>query len=401
MTVLEGFLSTPEAIESFGGRSFVDAMLRFEAALARAQARVGLIDPALADTVANTCRVDLFDVPKIVRESGHAGSLAIPLIAALKEAIGLFNPQAVAATHVGSTSQDVIDTAMALVTRPVLDAIVQDAHAIRGELLRLAEQHAETPLLARTLGQPASVTSFGWKCVLWADAVGRCLARLCETAPTALAVQLGGAVGTQAELRGQGAAIVALMAAELGLSAPPTPRHTLRDAWVALGCDIGLLVGTLGKIARDLSLMAQFEVGEVSEPTGKGRGTSSAMPHKRNPVACMTALAAAQRAPQAVAALLGAMPQEHERALGHWQAELAEWSQLMLCAHGASRALASALPGLEVHAARMRANLEALRAQLPAATAAEWFDPALAAHAGTLARAQIARLREAPSGTAA
>jgi len=393
MTVVEGFLSTPEALEAFGERSFVDAMLRFEAALARAQAKVGLISQASADTIASTCKVDLFNVPKIVRDSGQAGSLAIPLVKALKETVGLFSQEAVPATHFGSTSQDVIDTAMALVSQPVLALVLADGEAILEALLRLTDRHADTPMLARTLGQPASVTSFGWKCALWAGGLQRGLQRLRQAAPPALAVQLGGAVGTQAQLQGQGSRVVALMADELGLSAPATPWHTQRDAWVALGCALGGLVGTLGKVARDLSLMTQFEVSEISEPSGDSRGGSSAMPHKRNPVACMVALAAAQRAPLSVAGLLAAMPQEHERALGHWQAELAEWSQLMLSAHGSARALAGALPGLQVHVPRMRANLDALRATLPPEAAEEWFDPALAVQAGRLARAELLRLR--------
>ena len=397
MTVVEGFLSTPEALEAFGERSFVDAMLRFEAALAQAEARVGLVSQAAADTIASTCKVDLFNVPRIVRDSGQAGSLAIPLVKALKETVGLFSQDAMAATHFGSTSQDVIDTAMALVTQPVLALLLADGDTVLEALLVLAEEHADTPLLARTLGQPASVTSFGWKCTLWAGGLQRCLARVRQAAPEALAVQLGGAVGTQSELKGRGAEVVALMAASLGLSAPDTPWHTQRDAWVALGCAIGGLVGTLGKLARDLSLMQQFEVSEVSEPVVAGRGASSAMPHKRNPVACMVALAAAQRAPQSVAALLAAMPQEHERSLGNWQAELAEWAQLMLSAHGAARALAGAVPGLNVDTARMRANLDALRTSLPREVADGWFDPALAVDAGRLARQQLGRLRTLPT----
>jgi len=392
-SIFEGFLSTPEALEAFGERRFVDAMLRFEAALARAQAQVGLIPEAAAKSIADTCKVDLFDVSKIVRESARAGSLAIPLVKALKDTVLLFNKDAVASTHFGSTSQDVIDTATALVTRDVLDLITADGRKVVEALLELAERHAATPVLAHTLGQPASVISFGWKCAQWAAPVARSLQRLQATAREALAVQLGGAVGTQAQMRGKGPQVVALVAAELGLAAPDAPWHTQRDVWVALGCDIGLLVGSLGKIAGDLALMGQFEVGEAAEPQEAGRGGSSAMPHKRNPVASMVVLAAARRAPQRVAALLAAMPQEHERALGAWQAELAEWPQLLQSAHGAVRALATTLPGLQVHAGRMRANIDALRSELPREAADEWFDPALAEHSAGLARAQAARLR--------
>ena len=186
--------------------------------------------------------------------------------------------------------------------------------------------------------------------------------------------------------------MLALMAADLKLRAPLFSWHTQRDEWVALGCELGLLVGSLGKIAKDISLMGQFEVGEVAEPTAPGRGGSTAMPHKRNPVACMVALAAAQRTPQRIAALLAAMPQEHERALGNWQAELAEWPGLLMSAHGSARAMALALAGLQVDAPRMRANLDALRAVLPLNAAQEWFSPALAEQAADQTRAQVKAL---------
>lgn len=393
MTVHEGFLSTPEAIEAFGERSFVDAMLRYEAALARAQAHVGLIDAATAETIANTCKVDLFNVPKIVRESGQAGSLAIPLVKVLKETVGLFNRDAVAKTHFGSTSQDVIDSAMALVTREAVALVETDLAKAADALLRLATSHADTPMLARTLMQPASVTSFGFKCAGWAAPLVRSRIRLREAAKHALQLQLGGAVGTLAQMKGQGPAVRKRMAKELGLGDPGATWHTQRDEWVALGCELGLMTGSLGKIAVDISLLGQYEVAEVTEPSEPGRGGSSAMPHKRNPVASMVAIAAAHRAPQRVAALLGAMPQQHERALGAWQAELGEWPQLLMSAHGSVRAMAGALPGLQVDAARMRANIDRLRAELPRDAADEWFDPALALHAGQTALAEVKALQ--------
>jgi 3-carboxy-cis,cis-muconate cycloisomerase len=205
----------------------------------------------------------------------------------------------------------------------------------------------------------------------------------------ALRVQLGGAVGTLAQMKGRGPQVVAFLADELGLRAPEAVWHTQRDEWLALGCELGLLAGSLGKMAKDIALMGQYEVGELAEPSAPGRGGSSAMPHKRNPVACMVALAASARAPQRVAALLAAMPQEHERALGNWQAELAEWPGLVAAAHGSARAMAQALPGLQVNTQRMRANIASLRAELPAEAADEWFSFELAERAAELARAQV------------
>jgi 3-carboxy-cis,cis-muconate cycloisomerase len=391
-SIFEGFLSTPEILDAFSERNFLDAMLRFEASLARAQARVGLIPETAAQSIISTCKVELFDVAKIVRESGRAGSIAIPLVKSLKETVSLFNKEAAGYVHLGSTSQDVIDTALVLVTRNALKLIEADVHRAVAALLGLAGRHAADPVLARTLMQPASVTSFGLKCVGWAAPLVRSLDRLQGIRANALSVQLGGAVGTLAQMKGKGLQVIAYMAADLKLKAPLFTWHTQRDEWLALGCELGLLVGSLGKIAKDISLMGQYEVSELAEPTEPGRGGSSAMPHKRNPVACMVALAAAQRAPQRVAAMLATMPQEHERALGNWQAELAEWPGLLMSAHGSARAMAQALPGLQVDTGRMRANVDALRAVLPAEAAEEWFSPGLAQGAAQLTQVQLKTL---------
>jgi len=393
-SIFEGFLSSPEGLQAFGDRSFVQAMLQFEASLARAQAVVGLIPESSAQSIIGTCKVELFDTAKIVRESARAGSLAIPLVKSLKETVGLFNPAAVAHVHLGCTSQDAIDTAMALVTRDALDLIEADVLKSVGALLEMGALHAQTPVLARTLMQPASVSSFGFKCLGWAAPLRRSLQRLRVARPNALKLQLGGTVGTLSTMDGKGASVSELMAKDLKLTAPPMSWHTQRDEWVALGCELGLLTGSLGKIARDIVLMSQAEVGELAEPEEPGRGGPSNMPHKHNPVASMVAIAASQRVPQRVAALLAVMPQEHERALGAWQAELAEWPQLVISAHGSARALAQALPGLQVDAQRMRGNIDAVRASVSRATADEWFHLGLAKHAGELALAQLQLMRE-------
>lgn len=289
-------------------------------------------------------------------------------------------------------SQNVIDTALALVTRDALSLIEADVNQAIAALLALATRHAADPVLARTLTQPASSTSFGLKCADWAAPLVRSLQRLQVASSNALSVQWGGAVGALAETKGLGPQVMEGMAADLKLKAPPFSWHTQRDEWVALGCELGLLVGSLGKMARDISLMSQNEVGEVAEPLEAGRGGSSAMGHKQNPVGCMVALAVSVRAPQRVAALLATMPQEHERALGNWQAEVAEWPGLLMSAYGVARAMARTLPGLQVDTLRMRANLEAVRAALPSGVAEEWFSPWLAGQAANLARAQVSAL---------
>lgn len=393
--VFESFLSTPEMLDVLNERDFVAAMLQFESALSTAQAQVGLIPESAAQAVRSFCHVDQFDVPQLLADSGRAGSVAIPLIKALKDAVGRVDASAVPHTHFASTSQDVIDTALALVTQRALSLIERDTQRAVAALHALAARHAADPVLARTLMQPASVTSFGLKCIGWSAPLVRSLQRLKVARAHALAVQLGGAVGTGAQMKVLGPEVVTRVAAALGLRAAPAVWHTQRDEWVALGCELGLLVGSLGKIAKDLSLMGQFEVAEVAEPTEVGRGGSSAMPHKRNPVACMVTLAASVRAPQRVAALLAAMPQEHERALGPWQAELAEWPGLLMAAHGAVHAMAQMLPGLQVDVPRMRANIDAVRAVLPLDAADEWFNPALAEHAAQLTHTQLASQQSA------
>lgn len=392
--VFEGFLSTPEVSEAFGDHNFVAAMLRFEAALANAQAAAGVIPEAAAKSIVDTCKVDLFDAAKIVRESARAGSLSVPLVKSLKETVGLFNREAVPFVHFGSVSQDVIDTAMALITRDVLERVEADLRTCIEAIFQLAHKHLDTPMLARTLMQPASVTSFGLKCVNWAAPLVRGLKRLQSVKLSALKVQLGGGIGTLARMGERGPQITQHMAQALGLGIPSAPWHTQRDEWIALACELGLLAGSLGKIAKDVSLLGQFEVGEVWERHEPGRGASSDMPHKNNPVASMAALAAAQRVPQRLAALLASMPHEHERALGGWQAELAEWSQLLMSTHASSKAMASALPYLVVDAKRMRGHIEAAAQSVDKDSAQTWFDPALAAGAGQLARNYLGALRQ-------
>ena len=256
--IFESSLATPEILDAFSERQFVAAMLCFEASLARAQATVGLIPEAAAQSIVGTCKVELFDVAKIVRESGRAGNIAIPLIKTLKETVGIFNSDAASFVHFGSSSQDVIDTAMALVTRDALRLIDADIHKAVTALISLATTHADAPMLARTLMQPASVTSFGLKCASWAAPLLRSLQRLQVTAHNALAVQVSGPVGTLAQMQANGMhvgpEVVSLMATDLGLRAPGFAWHTQRDEWVALACELGLLLGSLGKITGDISL---------------------------------------------------------------------------------------------------------------------------------------------------
>ena len=378
------FLSTQEAVQGFGATALIQHMLDVEAALAKAQADEGIVPASAAASIAAACRAESFDVQRIVAEGAVAGSVAIPLVKALTAAVAAQDAKAAAWVHWGSTSQDVIDTAMVLATRASLARIDAGLDRSIAALTALARTHRDTPMLARTLLQPAQVISVGFKLIAWIAPLVRARQRLHDAAQAALQLQLGGAVGTLSTLGDRGDAVMRRVAAELGLRAPEGAWHTQRDDWAALGCEVGVLCGSLGKIALDIALLAQAEVGEMAEPGGAGRGGSSAMPHKRNPVGSMIVRAAALRAPQRVATLLAAMPQEHERALGAWQAELAEWPQLMLGAEGAVLALADVAAGLSVDAARMRSNIEALDGLVFAEAAAALFAGVLgksAAHA--------------------
>lgn len=360
VSIFDSFLTTSDVIEVFDDSAVLQAMLRFETALANAQAAEGVIPADAAKAIARHGDISEYDVQAIIVASRRAGSMAIPLVKALTKAVAEDEPGMATHVHWGSTSQDVIDTGMVLATRDALQLIDASLQALATRLLDLADEHLQTPVLARTLMQPAQVTSLGFKFTAWAAPLVRARRQLKAAANNALQIQLGGAVGTLAVMGGKGPAVAQRVAKELNLKAPEAAWHTQRDEWVRLGMEVAVLAGSLGKIATDLSLMAQGEIAELAEPSGAGRGGSTAMPHKRNPVSCMTALAAAGRVPQRAAALLANMGQEHERGLGNWQAELAEWPGLFISTHGALSALNEAMQGLHIDAPRMQQNIDAL-----------------------------------------
>jgi 3-carboxy-cis,cis-muconate cycloisomerase len=363
-------------LDVFADRAIVDAMLAFEAALAEAEAAEGVIPASAVAPIVAATRAT-FDLDALVAEARIAGSVAIPLVRKLTADVAARDPAAAPYVHHGSTSQDVIDTAMVVVTRRALALIDAELERLTTALAALARTHATTPILARTLLQPAQVISFGFKVVAWLAPLLRARERLYVRARSALRVQLGGAVGTLASLGDRGPAVAIRVAERLGLAPQVDAWHVQRDEWIALGCEVALLCGSLGKVGGDLALLAQAEVGELAEPSAAGRGGSSAMPQKKNPVAAMTALAAARRAPPLAAALLATMGHAHERALGDWQAELAEWPSLFLAAHGALVALADAFAGLSVDAPQMRENIARQHGTVFAEAAAALVAPTL------------------------
>ena len=337
----------------------VQTMLDVEVALADALAEVGVIPVLSVPPIRAAARVEFYDVPALEAAAESAGNLLIPLVQALRRLVAEADVSAAGHVHWGATSQDVIDTALVLYLRDAVAAVLAALDRAADGAADLARRHADTPMAGRTWLQQATPTSFGAKAAGWLDGLGGARARLATSLDDALVVQLGGATGTLSSLGPAGPAVAAALAARLALRVPDMPWHTERGRLVAVACALGMACGTLGKIGRDLALLAQTEVGEVAEPAAAGRGTSSSMPHKRNPVAAAVAVAAAIQAPGLVATMLAAMPQEHERALGGWQAEWDTLPALVDLAARSSSAMADVLPQLVVHEDRMRANLDA------------------------------------------
>jgi 3-carboxy-cis,cis-muconate cycloisomerase len=350
---LFGPLFAPAAVrEAVADEAWLRAMLDAEAALAAAQARTGVIPAAAARAIAAACAGAGFDPGAIGAAAPAAGNPVVPLVRALRAAVPA---DARVHVHRGATSQDILDTAAMLVARRALTPVLAELDGATRAAAALARAHAGTPMVARTLLQQALPTTFGLKAAGWLAALLDARARLAEIRDARLAVQLGGAAGTLAALGDRGEAVVAAFAAELGLAAPELPWHTARGRVAELGAALAVAAGAAGKVALDVVLLAQTEVGEVAEAAPGG---SSALPHKRNPIAAIRARACAQRVPPLAALLLGAMAQEHERAAGAWHAEWEPLGDALALTGGAAGALRTSLEGLEVDGDRMRANLD-------------------------------------------
>jgi 3-carboxy-cis,cis-muconate cycloisomerase len=334
-------------------------MLDFEAALARAEAATGVIPKSAAGPITNACKAESFDITALAEAATRSGNLAIPLVKALTARVAQIDADASRYVHWGATSQDVIDTAAMLTLRAAIDASIADIdRAIRG-FAQLARQHRDTAVVARTWLQHALPMPFGLKLAEYAAALNRSRQRLRKLRSETLALQFGGAAGTLAALGDKGLPVAERLAQELDLPLPDAPWHTHRDRIAEAASVFAIAAGTCGKIARDVSLMMQTDVAEAFEPSGEGRGGSSTMPHKRNPVAAATALAAATMAPNLAATIFAAQVQDHERSAGPWHAEWPTLPTLLLVTSGALAAIVDIAEGLEVDVARMRVNLDA------------------------------------------
>jgi 3-carboxy-cis,cis-muconate cycloisomerase len=339
--------------------AYLQHMLDFEAALARAEAATGVIPAGAADTITQACQAQAFDLGALAEAATRSGNLAIPLVKALTAHVAKADADAARYVHWGATSQDVIDTATVLSLRAAIDALLPDVDRAIAGFAKLATQHRTTPVVARTWLQHALPMPFGLKLAEYAAALHRSRTRLRRLRDEALALQFGGAAGTLAALGDKGWQVAERLAQELKLTLPEAPWHTHRDRIAEAASVFAILTGSCGKIARDVSLMMQTDVAEAFEPSGEGRGGSSTMPHKRNPVAAATALAAATMAPNLAATIFVAQVQEHERSAGPWHAEWPTLPMLQLVTSGALAAIVDIAEGLEVDAARMRVNLDA------------------------------------------
>jgi 3-carboxy-cis,cis-muconate cycloisomerase len=351
--LLDGIFARGGAAAAVGDVAFLQAMLDVEAAHARACAAVGLCPAEAAEAIVAAARADRFDLTALGVEAARHATPVVGLIAALREAVG---PGAAPHVHHGLTSQDVIDTAAMLVAHRALQPLLADAAAAAAGAARLAAEHRDAPIIGRTLLQQALPTTFGLKAAGWLVGIDEARADLARVRDEVLAVQVGGAAGTLAAFGEHAPAVTAALAVDLGLAEPTLPWHAIRRRPAVLAGALGTLAGVVAKVARDVALLAQGEVGEARE--GGDGGGSSAMAHKRNPVAAVSAAACAARVPGLVATMLSVMDGEHERAAGGWQAEWETQRDLLRLTGAATSWIAELLDRLEVDAERMRRNAE-------------------------------------------
>jgi len=354
-------LAATEAVSRiFSDTSVLQAMLAFEAALARAEAQCGVIPARAAAAITEAARApETFDCAELARQSLRAGTPAIPLVRVLTEKVRAQDQEAAVYVHWGATSQDVVDTALVLLLAQCRGVLVAGHQRVQRGLRRLSQDHANTVMLARTLLQPAPPITFGLKAAGWLASLRRGWSRVDSRFAESHYLQFGGASGTLAALGDRGIQVSEALADVLGLKLPDAPWHAHRDRLAALMAALSIYTASLGKIALDIALLMQFEVGEAAEPGGDGRGGSSSMPHKRNPTACMLTVAAAKRTPGLLANFLTGMLQEHERALGGWQSEWTTVQAIVQAAAVAAESMAEVAEGLRVDTGRMKHNIAA------------------------------------------
>jgi 3-carboxy-cis,cis-muconate cycloisomerase len=383
--LLGGIFARGEAAAAVADVPFLQALLDVEASYARARAGLDLIPAEHAEAIAAACDASRYDLAALGREAARHATPVIGLVAALRAEVG---DDVAPSVHTGLTSQDVVDTALMLIAHRALGPLLDDAAAAADAAALLAATHRVTPILGRTLLQPALPTTFGAKAAGWLTALDEAALELARVRATVLAAQVGGAVGDRSTLGEHATAIATAMAEDLGLCHPTLPWHGDRRRPAQLAGALAVLAGATAKVAKDVILLAQGEVGEAREGVQDGegaRGGSSAMAHKANPVSAISAAACAARAPGLTATMLSVMNGEHERAAGGWQAEWETLRALVAATGSATAWLRDLLERLEVDPVRMRANLDAALGEdhdrlTTEAAAGALVDRALAAH---------------------
>ncbi|MGH9355381.1 MAG: 3-carboxy-cis,cis-muconate cycloisomerase [Terriglobia bacterium] len=353
--VFRDIFSTGAMRGIFSDENRIQKYLDVEAALARVQARLGIIPAEAAEEIQRQSRLEKFDMAKIEQRTALVGYPVLPVV---EELVDLCSGDLGQWAHWGATTQDITDTATVLQVREALSIIDDDLNAICESLAGLAQRYRDTPMAGRSNLQQAVPVTFGFKIAVLLAAFRRHRARLAQLRPRVLVGQFGGAAGTLASLGTRGLEVQSALMRELGLGQPEIAWHTARDGFAEAACFLGLVTGTLGKVATDVKLMMQTEVSEVMEPFEPGRGSSSTMPQKRNPISCNFILACASVVRQNVAALLEAMVADHERSTGPWEIEWIALPEVFLLTGGALCHARRMLAGLHVDPARMRANLE-------------------------------------------
>jgi 3-carboxy-cis,cis-muconate cycloisomerase len=353
--IFRDIFSTPEMRAVFSDERRTSYYLEIEAALARAQARLGIIPEKAAQEIVRQCRIENIDLARLKQQTERIG---YPILGVVQQIVGLCADGLGEWCHWGATTQDITDTAAIMQIRAALDLVEQDMEAIATALADLARRYRDTPMAGRSNLQQAVPLTFGFKMAALLAAMQRHRERLAQLRPRVLVGEFGGAVGTLASLGDSGLAVQAALMQELRLGQPEIAWHTVRDRIGEVACFLGLVTGTLGKISMDVKLLMQTEVAEVYEPFHEARGSSSTMPQKRNPISCLYIHSAVALVRQHVAALLEAAVADHERSTGPWEIEWIALPEIFLLAAGALSQTRLLVEGLEVDAGRMRANLD-------------------------------------------
>ena len=339
----------------FSDEARVQYYLEIEAALARVQGRLGIIPTEAANEIGRHCHADQFDFSRLKAATERIGYPVLPVVQQLvdlcRDGLGEW-------CHWGATTQDITDTATILQIRDALVLVEQDVRAISASLVDLAKRYRDTPMAGRSNLQQAVPITFGYKMAVLLAGFQRHQQRLRQLRPRVLVGEFGGAAGTLSSLGADGLRVQAALVQELGLGQPEIAWHTMRDRIAEVGCFLGLITGTLGKIATDVKLMMQTEVEEVHEPFVEGRGSSSTMPQKRNPISCNYIHACTAMVRQHAAALLDAMVEDHERSTGPWEIEWIAVPAIFTLSAGALAQARSLVGGLQVDPKRMRQNLD-------------------------------------------